>query len=143
MLIRFFKIDTILSGDSYGEPFSGMDTIRYQTLFRSIGFNCDSLRFQKYDFRKYIPKDKMFPLFLSNRIIFYRRPIQISLTWFQFLFSPTCPIFVHEYGLSSIGNSIYTSEKMIAMNPQIVESFLIASTKGWNYAIQSIDESIG
>lgn len=46
------------------------------------------------------------------------------------------------YGIDFYGDCLFTSEKEIANNPERVESFLEASKKGWEYALNNQDEII-
>ena len=52
------------------------------------------------------------------------------------LFSP------RNYGIDFYGDTLFTTEKMIADNPELVNNFREASIKGWNYALSHADEII-
>jgi signal transduction histidine kinase len=52
------------------------------------------------------------------------------------LFSP------RNYGIDFYGDTLFTTEKMIADNPELVKNFREASIKGWNYALSHADEII-
>ena len=44
------------------------------------------------------------------------------------------------YGIDFYGDCIFTTEEFIDENPDIVEAFLSATYKGWNYAMQNKEE---
>ena len=48
----------------------------------------------------------------------------------------------YEYGLTDLGNNIYSSQDYINKHPDIIKSFLKASVKGWYYAVNHSEESI-
>ncbi|MBC8287685.1 MAG: ABC transporter substrate-binding protein [Nitrospinae bacterium] len=52
------------------------------------------------------------------------------------LFSP------RNYGIDFYGDTLFTSEKMITEQPDLVEKFRKASIKGWNYALSHSDEIV-
>jgi signal transduction histidine kinase len=52
------------------------------------------------------------------------------------LFSP------RNYGIDFYGDTLFTTEKMIADNPELVKNFREASIKGWNYALSHSDEIV-
>ena len=45
-----------------------------------------------------------------------------------------------EYGFTTNANNLFTSHEKIQNNPQQVKNFLAATQKGWQYAIEHIDE---
>ncbi len=47
-----------------------------------------------------------------------------------------------DYGIDFYGDVLLTMEKNIRDNPQEVEAFIAASIKGWEYAINHVDEAI-
>ena len=49
-------------------------------------------------------------------------------------------IFPHEYGVLMYANVIFTTDQMINENPDLVERFMRATLKGYQYAIENPDE---
>jgi len=49
-------------------------------------------------------------------------------------------IFPHEYGVLMYANVIFTTDQMIKENPDLVERFMRATLKGYQYAIENPDE---
>ena len=45
-----------------------------------------------------------------------------------------------EYGFSTNAINLFTSQKMLKENPKLVDRFLKANKKGWEYALEHIDE---
>ena len=50
-----------------------------------------------------------------------------------------CP---QKYGINVYSDILYTTEGVLAENPQMVEKFYKASLKGWRYAMMHLEESI-
>lgn len=49
-------------------------------------------------------------------------------------------LFIHDAGFETYANVIFTTEKMIKENPEVVQSFMNATVKGWEYYRESSDE---
>jgi ABC-type nitrate/sulfonate/bicarbonate transport system substrate-binding protein len=47
-----------------------------------------------------------------------------------------------DYGIESYGYTIFTTDKMIEEHPEIVEKYLRATLKGWDYALNHPEEAI-
>ena len=47
-----------------------------------------------------------------------------------------------DYGFDFYNNILYTSEKLITKNPELVRKFNNATKKGWEYAFEHIDETV-
>ena len=46
------------------------------------------------------------------------------------------------YGIDFYGDCLFTTEKMVREDPQLVENFLAASMKGWEYAMEHQEEIV-
>lgn len=46
-----------------------------------------------------------------------------------------------DYGVEGYGDTLFTSDELIQKDPELVKKFLKASLKGWQYAIEHIDET--
>jgi ABC-type nitrate/sulfonate/bicarbonate transport system substrate-binding protein len=55
---------------------------------------------------------------------------------------PIEEIFCEDWGVPAVGDTIFTTERLIRNNPQKVTAFLRASIQGWTYAIQHPDEAV-
>ncbi|MCH8163683.1 MAG: ABC transporter substrate-binding protein, partial [Proteobacteria bacterium] len=51
-------------------------------------------------------------------------------------------IFPEQYGLRGYDTVVFTSQKMIDENPEIVRAFVHASIKGWEYALLHPEEAV-
>ncbi len=51
-------------------------------------------------------------------------------------------IMPHDYDIKLYADTIFTTDKLIEENPELVEKFLRASLKGWKYAIEHKDYAI-
>ena len=47
-----------------------------------------------------------------------------------------------DYGVGLYGDLLFTTDELISSRPDLVESFLRASLRGWQYAIENVDESV-
>lgn len=47
-----------------------------------------------------------------------------------------------DYGINFYGDTIFTTEKMIIESPELVDKFIDATIKGWNYAIGNVDYAV-
>lgn len=50
-------------------------------------------------------------------------------------------ILARDYGVPAYGNVVFTTEKMIKENPDLVERFLKAYIKGWQFAVDNQEET--
>lgn len=48
-----------------------------------------------------------------------------------------------KFGIKFYGDTIFTTEQMIKEKPELVEGFLKASLRGWQYALENQDETLG
>lgn len=55
---------------------------------------------------------------------------------------PVQEIFCEDWGVPSVGDTIFTTERLIQDNPAKVTAFLRAAIQGWTYAIQHPDEAV-
>jgi ABC-type nitrate/sulfonate/bicarbonate transport system substrate-binding protein len=51
-------------------------------------------------------------------------------------------IFMSDYGILEYPNAIFTTEQMIEENPDVIERFVRATLKGYQYAIENPDEVV-
>ncbi|MGM0877707.1 MAG: ABC transporter substrate-binding protein [Bacillota bacterium] len=49
-------------------------------------------------------------------------------------------LFIHDSGFETYGNIIFTTEKVIEENPELVQAFMNATVKGWNYYRENWEE---
>jgi len=76
-------------------------------------------------------KTDIYGAYLSNEI-YYLKKKKIKYK----IFNP------QEHGFNSYNDIVFTSEKMLEHNPQIVKKFIKATLKGWQYALNHIDETV-
>jgi len=55
---------------------------------------------------------------------------------------PVQEIFCEDWGVPAVGDTIFTTERLIRDNPTKVTAFLRAAIQGWRYAIQHPDEAV-
>ena len=55
---------------------------------------------------------------------------------------PVQEIFCEDWGVPAVGDTIFTTERLIEENPAKVTAFLRAALQGWTYAIQHPDEAV-
>ena len=51
-------------------------------------------------------------------------------------------ILMADYGLNMYADVLFTTEEKIKNNPELVDSFLRATLKGWRYALEHVDEAV-
>jgi NitT/TauT family transport system substrate-binding protein len=54
----------------------------------------------------------------------------------------TNTILAYDFGISSYGDTLFTTESMLAEQPDLVEKFVRATQKGWRYALEHREEAI-
>ncbi len=55
---------------------------------------------------------------------------------------PVQDIFCEDWGVPAVGDTIFTTERLIQDNPARVTAFLQAAIQGWTYAIKHPDEAV-
>jgi NitT/TauT family transport system substrate-binding protein len=55
---------------------------------------------------------------------------------------PVDVIFCEDWGVPAVGDTIFTTEKLIRDNPLKVAAFLRGAIQGWNYALAHPDEAV-
>ena len=55
---------------------------------------------------------------------------------------PVQEIFCADWGVPAVGDTIFTTDKLLRENPEKVQAFLRAAIHGWNYAIAHPDEAV-
>ena len=48
----------------------------------------------------------------------------------------------HKYGVKLYADVIFTTEKMIEENPALVQAFVAQTIRGWEYALENVDEAV-
>jgi NitT/TauT family transport system substrate-binding protein len=55
---------------------------------------------------------------------------------------PVTPIFYSDYGVSTYVNVLFTNEELIAEDPELVQRFVRATFRGYEYAIEHPEEAV-
>lgn len=51
-------------------------------------------------------------------------------------------LVARDFGVTTIGDGLFTSEAFLAANPNTTQAFIDATLKGWDYAVTNIDETL-
>ncbi len=126
--INDFKGKRIMIGND------AVRTVSFKSMLQSQNISFDSMEKLKYNFRiKDIIENKtdIIPVFTSNEVYnLEKQNIQYNI-W-----DPK------DYGFDFYEDLLFTSTKVLSNNSKMVENFMSASIKGWEYAFKNIDETI-
>ncbi|MFZ0242867.1 MAG: ABC transporter substrate-binding protein [Desulfobacterales bacterium] len=121
-----------LKGRVLGVTFGGNDETILKTLLARAGLTeADvTLYSVRYDYTPFIQKAVNFwPVYRNTQAVFLAEKLRGSGDAFAF-FNPA------DYGVRFVANSLVTSGKMIARDPQTVRKFTTALLKGWRSALE-------
>jgi ABC-type nitrate/sulfonate/bicarbonate transport system substrate-binding protein len=51
-------------------------------------------------------------------------------------------IVARDFGVTILGDGLYTTEAFVARNPNTTQAFIDATLKGWEYALANLDETL-
>ncbi len=51
-------------------------------------------------------------------------------------------LVARDFGVTTIGDGLFTSEAFLAANPNTTQAFINATLKGWDYAVANVDETL-
>jgi len=121
-----------LKGRELGVTFGGNDETILKTLLARAGLTeADvTLYSVRYDYTPFIQKTVNFwPVYRNTQAVFLAEKLRGSGDAFAF-FNPA------DYGVRFVANSLVTSGKMIARDPETVRKFTTALLKGWRAALE-------
>lgn len=105
----------------------------YQAMIRKLKLDQESIEEipVKFDITPLLSKSvDVFPGYATYEpAIFEDKGIDINI------------ILAKDFGVPAYGNVIFTTEKMIKENPDLVERFLRAYIEGWKYAVNNPEEA--
>lgn len=109
-----------------------LNSANYQQMFKMFGINEKNVNFVEPDFNtKNFENVDAISIFLTNEPFnFIKNSIQYNI------------LYPNNYGVEFNDVNLFTSEKFAKENPKLVSDFTQASTKGWQYAIDNIEETV-
>ncbi len=113
---------------------SSFNNVELETMFNNVDITLDELSSVTIDdpVTNFISgKTKGLNAYSTNEPYFFQQQ-GVPLT----IFRP------RDYGVDFYGDILTTTENLILLEPELVQSFLQASLKGWKYAIAHQDEAI-
>lgn len=126
------KFPTDLIGKEIMIPQNDGRSANYQQMFKMFGINNENVTFKDPDFNlKNFDNTDAYSIFLTNEPYDF-----ISKSLAYNILDPS------NYGVEFDDVNLFTSNKFSKENPKLVNDFTKASTKGWEYAIKNIDETI-
>ncbi len=112
----------------------GIDSAELLAVFKNEGISIDNIKRQtiSYDINDLIDGNTdVYHAYISDQAYYLQqRNIPISI------------IQPRTYGIDFYGDTLFTTEAYLAENPEIVKAFRAASLRGWDYAMNHIDEMV-
>lgn len=113
---------------------SSFNNVELESMFNNVDINIDELVPVSIDdpVENFISgKTKGLNAYSTNEPFFFQQ-LGVPLTVFR----------PRDYGVDFYGDILTTTENLISLEPDLVQDFLQASLKGWEYAIAHPDETI-
>jgi ABC-type nitrate/sulfonate/bicarbonate transport system substrate-binding protein len=86
----------------------------------------------KFDYSRFLNDDvPIAPAFINNQVVIFKNQ-GIDLNIF----------YPKDYGITSYGYLIITKDSTIKNNPELVQKFVRATSRGWEYAIKNKEEAV-
>jgi len=121
-------------GKRAGVKLGGNEELTYRAMIRKAGIDPKSVNevVIKYDISPLLQgKVDVWPGYAINEpIVAEERGFPVNLIW------PS------DYGVSLYADTVFATEKTIAERPEIVQKFVRATVRGWQYAIEHPDEAV-
>jgi ABC-type nitrate/sulfonate/bicarbonate transport system substrate-binding protein len=108
--------------------------ILYRALIKKL--NVDTSKIEevplKFDYSEFLEdRVPIAPAFINNQVvIFENQGVDLNI------------FYPKDYGITSYGYLIITKDSTIKNNPELVQKFVRATTKGWEYALENKEEAV-
>src|ERR1700730_2220680 len=121
-------------GKKIGVKLGGNEELTYRAMMKKAGVDAKSVTEEPVKF-------DLTPL-LEGRVLAWpgysiNEPIAVQEQGFEVNY-----IWPKDYGVSLYADTLFTTEAMIRDRPELVQRFVTATMKGWNYAIAHQDEVV-
>jgi NitT/TauT family transport system substrate-binding protein len=132
------KVVQDLKGRRIGITFGGNDQSIMQSLLSKAGIkkNEVSITGVRFDFTPFLRKKvDVWPVYRNSQGVILQDKLAKEGEGVYF-FNPA------DFGINFVANSVITSEKTVKTHPDLVENFLTALLKGWEAAMNPVNEEI-
>jgi len=122
-----------LKGKTIGITFGNEDETIMRSILKKAGIHVNEVKFYsvRYDYTPfYTGKVDLWPVYRNSNGIVIQEKLASANEKIAF-FSP------HDNGIHFVGNSIITSQKIVAQKPDLICKFRNAILKGWTAALDS------
>ncbi|MBF0380444.1 MAG: PAS domain S-box protein [Magnetococcales bacterium] len=115
-------------------PLDDLIDIEFQAMLKAEGIPLDSVNYysKPYGFQHIL--DDRIEVMPGSQIVdpFNAKKYGVNLN----------SIYPKDFGVQFYGDSVFTNSNLTKQNPEMVQNFLLASLKGWKYAMEHQDEII-
>lgn len=123
-----------LIGKKVGLTEGSNSDLLFRAMIQSAGLNIEDI--------DTVPVKYNLPLLLEGEVDVYEgyltdQPISVELAGYD-----TYVINPSDYGIHFYGDTLFTTEKVIQENPDLVERFTRASIKGWEFAYNNPEKTV-
>jgi len=108
--------------------------VQLQAMMEKLGLDFNQL--------KHVPYDSTYKSFLNGDIEIQSRYITTSLQQFMSAGNKVNIILPSDYGIHLYADTLFTSDKLVKNDPDLVLRFLRATLNGWRYAVENPEEAV-
>jgi len=123
-----------LEGRKVGVKLGGNEELTYRALVRKTGIDASKITEVpvKYDMSPLFSGTvDVWPGYVINEpVVAEEKGYEVNIIW------PS------DYGVNMYADTLFTTERMIRENPELVQRFVKASLEGWEYAATHQDEAV-
>ncbi len=126
------KVPSDLIGKNIMIHKADLNSANYQQMFNMFDINSKNTNFYEPNFSiKDFGRYDAISIFMTNEPFeFLKNSISYNI------------IYPNNYGIDLNDVNLFTSKKFSKENPKLTENFTKASTKGWKYAVENIEETV-
>lgn len=121
----------MFTGKKVGVKLGGNEELIYRTIMKKTGVGGVTEVPVKFDMTPLLTRQvDVWPGYVINEVISARaKGFDVNVIW------PS------NYGVNLYGDTIFTTEKMLKEKPDVVQRFVAATLKGWNYAVANPEKA--
>ncbi len=108
--------------------------VQLQAMMEKLGLDSNQL--------KHVPYDRTYKSFLNGDIDIQSRYITGSVQQLMSAGYKFNIILPSDYGIHLYSDTLFTTDKLINSDPDLILRFLRASLKGWRYAVENVEEAV-
>lgn len=108
--------------------------VQLQAMMEKLGLDSNQL--------KHVPYDRTYKSFLNGDIDIQSRYITGSVQQLMSAGHKLNIILPSDYGVHLYSDTLFTTDKLINSDPDLVLRFLRAALRGWRYAVENTEEAV-